>query len=145
MEAQKRGVLYDVAHGRANFSYPIAEKALEHGLRPDIISSDLSAANWNQQPLLGLPNVMSKFLHLGFSLQEVLDLASTRPAKMLGMGSEWGTLRAGTCADITLFQLNKTDGRFEDAYGNKRSAKTVIVPKATILDGRIVYRSTDLN
>ncbi len=143
-EAHDAGVIYDVAHGRGNFSYEVAETALALGLYPDMISTDMSAANWNQQPLLGLPAVMSKFLGLGLPLEAVVKCATQAPAKALGMEGEWGTLRPGTCADIALLELKPAKGMFCDCSGAKRRADQILTAKATVLDGQIVYRCADV-
>ena len=143
-EAHDRGVLFDVAHGRLNFSFAVAEKAIYLGFLPDTISTDMSMTNWNKGVMKSLPNVMSKFLALGLSLPEVIACTTFRPAKCLGMEGDWGTLAPGTCADITILEQQTKPITFQDPYGRFCKGNDLLVPKATIIDGRIVYRSGDL-
>ena len=43
VEAQRHGIIFDCAHGRSHFSFPMIEKALDQGFLPDTISTDLQA------------------------------------------------------------------------------------------------------
>lgn len=144
LEAQKRGVIFDVAHGRKNFDFTVADKALALGLDPDTISTDLSAANWNKLPLVGLPVVMGKFLALGKTLDWVIDRTTRIPAQILGEKGEWGTLMPGTCADIAILREIPKETVFYDCFDNQVVGKSRLVVCATILDGKIVYRSADM-
>jgi dihydroorotase len=42
LDARRRGVLFDVAPGRAHAAFPVMEAAIEAGLLPDTISTDLT-------------------------------------------------------------------------------------------------------
>ena len=84
-EARERGVLFDCCHGSANFSFPVAEKAVEAGFLPDIISTDLNTVTWCKPPLYNLLSVLSKFLLLGVPLEKILAcVTSTRAGRRLG-------------------------------------------------------------
>ena len=144
IEAQTRGIILDVAHGRMNFDFTVAEKAIAFGLEPDTISTDLSAANWNQLPLVSLPVVMSKFLALGKSIDWVIDRTTRIPARILGEENKWGTLRPGTCADIAILREIPKETVLYDCFGNHMVGKSRLINCATILDGKIVYRSADM-
>ena len=111
-EAKERGVLFDIAHGCASFSWRVAEIALAEGFFPDFISTDLHARSVDG-PAYGMPSVMSKFLHLGMAIEEVVRLSTNRPAETLGLSDEIGTLRPGKCADIAVLKI--TDGEFHMA------------------------------
>ncbi len=56
-------------------------------------------------PLFDLPTCLSKFMALGMSFPEVIEAATSRPAALLGMQNEVGTLRPGAYADIALFEI----------------------------------------
>lgn len=144
LEAQKRGVIFDVAHGRKNFDFTVASRALASGLDPDTISTDLSAANWNRLPLVSLPVVMGKFLALGKSIDWVIDRTTRIPAQILGEKDEWGTLKPGTCADVAILREIPKKSVFYDCFGNQLTGKSRLVACTTILDGKIVYRSADM-
>ncbi len=136
-EAAAVGVVFDVGHGYGSFQWQVAEAALEQGLPPSTISTDLHAMNLHG-PVYDMPTTMSKFLLLGLSLEQVVEMSSTRPAAVLGRGGELGTLREGSIADIAL--LEKRDGRFvfTDSYREERIGRELLVAAATIRGGEIV-------
>lgn len=144
LEARERGVLFDAAHGNSNFTFRIADQAMGQGFAPDIISTDLTSRTLYKSPILGLPFIMSKFLLIGMPLKEIIRAASTTPAKAAGMEGQWGTLKAGTCADISIFKLKNKNVRFYDCEGAYRDGEQILFPMATILDGIILYRNFEL-
>ena len=99
--AAERGVLFDVGHGKGSFSFPVARRALAQGFRPGTISSDLHVYNLDG-PVYDLATTMSKFLHLGLSLDEVVAMTTGAPARVIGHDRALGTLRPGAAADVTL-------------------------------------------
>jgi dihydroorotase len=129
------GVVMDIGHGTGSFAYPTAEALMAAGRRPDVISTDLHQLSING-PAYDLPTTLSKFLHLGMSLPEVIRAASSRPAEVLGMEREIGTLRPGSVADVALFRL--LPGRFPlyDIWGEMREASRLLVNTVTIAGGR---------
>lgn len=136
-EAAAVGVLFDVGHGYGSFQWQVAEAALEQGLRPSTISTDLHAMNLHG-PVYDMPTTMSKFLLLGLSLDQVVEMSTTRPAAALGRSGELGTLRPGSIADVAL--LEKREGRFvfTDSYRQERTGRELLVAAATIRRGEIV-------
>jgi dihydroorotase len=139
LEAAKRawesGVVMDVGHGTGSFSFETAEALFAAGRRPDVISTDLHQLSVNG-PAFDLPTTLSKFLHLGMSLREVVGAATARPAAVLGLEHEVGTLRPGSRADIALFRLHQGDFPLQDIHGNVRHSNQLIRNTATIVGGR---------
>ena len=107
--AKKRGVIFDVGHGGGSFSFETAERAMAQGFFPDTISSDLHIGNVDG-PVYDLLTTLSKFLHVGMTLNEVIRLGSDAPARVIGKSDELGTLRPGAIADVTISKLE--EGRF---------------------------------
>ena len=78
-EAQRRGVLFDVGHGAGAFIFPVAADSMKDGFPPDILSSDLHRRSiLRTKP--AMPNVISKFMHLGMSFEEAIEKSTIRPA-----------------------------------------------------------------
>ena len=98
------GVVMDIGHGTGSFAYETAEALMAAGRPPDVISTDLHQLSI-KGPAFDLPTAMSKFLHLGMSLPEVVRATTSRPAELLGLDGEIGTLRPGSLADVALFRL----------------------------------------
>lgn len=132
--AVERGVLLDIGHGAGSFSFNVAEMLVEHGCRPDIISSDVHQLSING-PMFDLPTTMSKFLLLGMSMSEVVRATTIRPAQVLGLEGEAGTLRPGSRADIAVFRLLQGEFPLFDVHGEKRVAQQLLRNTATIVGG----------
>ncbi len=135
LEAKKRGVLIDVGHGGGSFDFTVAEPALQQGLTPDTISSDLHAYSGNSPSIPFLPQVMSKFLTLGFSLSQVIAMATNRPGEIIARTPLLGTLKIGASADIAIFDLVDKPVEWLDTRGNKRPGSVSLVPVQTIRAG----------
>ena len=135
--AKKRGVIFDIGHGKGSFSWDVARLALGEGLEPDTISTDLWSGNVSG-PVYDLPTTMEKFLHLGMSLEKVISAVTSKPASVLGREGEFGTLKPGTRADIVLFKLHQQKKLLTDSYGKSEIANQVILPEYVIKDGGIV-------
>lgn len=107
--AKERGVIFDVGHGSGSFSFETMERAMTQGFFPDTISSDLHFKNVDGL-VYDLHTTLSKFLHLGIPLAEVIRLGTTAPAGAIGKSGELGTLRPGAIGDVTISRLE--EGRF---------------------------------
>jgi dihydroorotase len=135
-EAADLGIIFDVGHGVGSFSFDVARKALRGGLVPGTISSDLHYYNVNG-PVFDLATTMSKFLHLGLSLDEVLARTTTTPASLLGLSTHLGAVREGLLADLAVFRLALGDFEFEDSMGEKVRGTQRLEPVAVIKGGRL--------
>lgn len=142
-QARQRGVIFDCAHGRNNFSQRVAQQAIEDDFLPDIISSDLSAMTLNRAPLYGLPWVMSKFLAMGLSLTEVVARCTAHPAALLGMQNQIGTLTPGSHADVALFRLINHPVSFTDVHQHTLSGSQLLMPQLTLKAGVPLWRAAD--
>jgi dihydroorotase len=136
LAAKKRGVIIDVGHGGGSFDYTVAEPAMAQGLTPDTISSDIHAVSINTPGYPTLPWVMSKFLNMGLSLEDVVAKATLAPAKIIGRVPGLGTLQVGAPADVSIFDLVDGPVEFVDTKNNKRSGNKKVVPVLTVRGGR---------
>jgi dihydroorotase len=139
VEAQRAGIIFDCAHGRNHFSFRMIEKALDQGFLPDTISTDLTVTSATRGPVWDLPTTMSKLLHFGMSLDEVVRRSTSAPAKIMGYEGTVGTLKPGANADISVFELR--DGNFEmtDSERVTITAKRRLIAQLTLKDGRVWY------
>jgi dihydroorotase len=134
--AVDRGIHLDVGHGAGSFSFDTAEKALKQDIIPGTISSDVHQYNVNG-PVFDLATTLSKFLHLGLSLEQVIERATTNPANTFGFPKGLGTLNEGAEADVAVFSLSEGDFEFIDALGQRRIGHRKLVPVATVKAGHI--------
>jgi len=139
VEAQRHGIIFDCAHGRNHFSFRMIEKAFDQGFLPDTISTDLTTTSASNGPVWDLPTTMSKLLHFGMSLDDIIVRATAAPAKILGYEGTVGTLKPGANADIAVLELR--DGHFDltDSEGSTITAKQRIIAQLTLRDGRVWY------
>jgi dihydroorotase len=136
------GVVMDVGHGGGSFSFNTAEKLIEQGYKPDVISSDIHQHSVNG-PLFDLPTCLSKFLAIGMNLEDVIRAATIRPAQVMGMENEVGTLRPGALADVALFTVEKGDFPLYDVHMQVRNSDQLIRNTLTIINGREMERTPD--
>ena len=141
-KARERGVLFDASNGCNNFDLEICQKAIEQGLTPDIISSDINASGFYLQPLHSLPRILSKYLDFGMTLEEVLDRATIAPARLIGR-KDLASLEAGTEADIAVFRLKKKEVLYLDRSGHRMTGTQVLVPQLTMKAGQVMYCQAD--
>jgi len=141
LTAVGRGVHLDVGHGAGSFSFDVAERAIKQGLLPGTISSDLHQFNIHG-PVFDLATTLSKFLHLGLTLEQVIARATTHPAKTFGFAAGLGTLREGAEADVSVFSLQEGDFSFADSMGHRRVGHRKLSPVATVKSGRLYGSAT---
>lgn len=107
-EARARGVLFDVGHGTAAYDHELARAAIADGFPPDTISSDMYAAHLGRAPRHDLPRVISQLISAGLPERDAFAAATVRPAALLGLAGEVGTLAPGARADLAV--LRQSDG-----------------------------------
>ena len=135
-EAQERGVFLDTAHGRQNFSFDVARRALDQGVKPQSISTDLTIPG-RQNTVHSMTEMLSRFLALGFSLEDVIRMATTNPASALDMDDTLGSLTTGRGADITVLEEATGDWIFHDTVGDTLRGDKALVPVITVRDGEV--------
>ena len=135
LAAKRRGVIFDIGHGGGSFDYTIAEAAIAQGCPPDTISSDVHVFSGNSPGMPYLPWVMSKLIGLGFSLPEVVAMATSAPARVIGRLPKHGTLQIGAPADLSILDLVDGAVEFVDTRNNKRTGQRHLRPAGTIVAG----------
>ncbi len=135
LAAKKRGVIFDIGHGGGSFDYTIAEAAIAQGCPPDTISSDVHVFSGNTPGMPYLPWVMSKLIGLGFSLSEVVAMATTAPARVIARMPKHGTLQLGAPADLSILELVEGPVEFVDTRNNTRTGKMHLRPVGAVVAG----------
>ncbi|HEX5864406.1 MAG TPA: amidohydrolase/deacetylase family metallohydrolase [Casimicrobiaceae bacterium] len=135
IDAKKRGVHFDVGHGGGSFDYTVAEAAIAQGVSPDTISSDMHVFSGNTPGMPFLTWVMSKFLNMGFTLEQVVAMATINSARAIDRLPKLGTLQVGAPGDVTLLEVVEGPVEFVDTRNNKRAGKVFIRPVQTVSAG----------
>ena len=139
-EARKRGVIFDVGHGGGSFLFRQAVPAVKQGFLPDSISSDLHTTSMNAG-MKDLLNVMSKFLAMGVSLQDVVARSTWHPAREIHR-EEFGHLTVGAPADIAVLRVVDGEFGFVDSARRRLRGTRKLTCELTLKGGRPVW---DLN
>ncbi|WFU30951.1 amidohydrolase/deacetylase family metallohydrolase [Bradyrhizobium brasilense] len=135
LAAKQRGVLFDVGHGGGSFDFTVAEVAIPAGCTPDTISSDIHVFSGNSPGIPFLPNVMSKFLAMGSSLDQVVAMATSVPARIINRTPKVGTLQRGAPGDVAIMDLVEGPVSFVDTRNNKRDGNLLLKPVQTVVNG----------
>lgn len=135
-EARERGVFFDVGHGCGSFSWDTARRAFEQHFYPDTLSTDLHRYSVSEPLSVTLPQVMSKMLCIGMSLEDVVLKTTAAPARALGRQREIGTLRPGAQADVLVFDMETGRFPFTDTHLQVRDGSRRIVPRLVIKKGQ---------
>ncbi|MDX7785245.1 amidohydrolase/deacetylase family metallohydrolase [Aeromonas caviae] len=136
-EAMRRGLLLDIGHGGASFSFEVAELAIAQGILPHTISSDIYCKNRIKGPVYSLAHVMSKFFAIGMTLEQVLACVTHHAADALRLLGK-GRLEVGADADITLFEVSCGPTLFTDTEAGARSGDRQLLPLAALVGGELV-------
>lgn len=139
-EAQKRGIIFDVGHGGGAFHFSQAIPSIKQGFIADVISSDLHTGSMNSG-MKDMTNLLSKFLSMGLSVQDVILRSTWNPANVIKR-SDLGNLSVGSVADIAVLSVRKGDFGFLDVRAKKMKGTQKIEAELTIRAGKIVW---DLN
>jgi dihydroorotase len=139
-KAQERGIIFDVGHGGGAFSWRQAVPAFQQGFKANVISTDLHTQSMNAG-MKDLSNVLSKFMAMGFSLEDVIARATWAPAQVIGR-TDLGHLDVGAEADIAVFSLREGDFGFLDVRRNTLKGKKKLEAQLTLRAGKVVW---DLN
>ncbi len=139
-EAKKRGVIFDAGHGAGSFLFRQAVPAIQQGFIPDSISTDLHVSSMNAG-MKDMTYVMSKFLVMGMSVDDVVMRSTWNPAREI-QREEIGNLSVGSPADVAVLRVVNGDFGFVDTFGAKMKGNRKFVCEMTVRDGLVVY---DLN
>ena len=135
-EAADRGVWLDTAHGRMNFSFDVGRRIVDQGLLPHCISTDLTVPG-RLMTVHSMTEMMTRFLGLGFSLEQVIAMSSSNPAKAIGEENRLGSLAVDRQADISVLQLHEGDWEVFDIVGDSLRVNQAFVPVLTVKRGEV--------
>jgi len=139
-QAREKGIKFDTGHGNANFSFSMAVPAIEQGFSPDTVSTDLHRMSFLSS-VATMPEVMSKLLAAGMSLNDVVERSTAAPARHM-RHPELGTLNVGGGADVAVLEMAEGDFGLSDngATGYRvMKANRRLVNQITIRDGAVVW------
>src|SRR5215813_14152072 len=135
-EAAGRGVWFDTAHGRMNFSFDVGRRIIDQGVLPHCISTDLTVPG-RIRTVHSMTEMMARFLGLGFTLPQVITMCTANPARAIGEADRLGTLAVGRQADISVLELREGDWTVYDVLGAGLRVTQAFVPFVTVKRGQV--------
>jgi dihydroorotase len=135
-EAGKTGVWFDTAHGQANFSFDIGRRIIDQGLLPHCISTDLTVPG-RVRTVHSMTEMMTRFLGLGFTLEQVVTMSTANPAKAIGVDERLGSLAVGRQADISVLRIEEGDWTVRDVLGATLKVTKAVMPALTLKRGEV--------
>jgi dihydroorotase len=131
--ARERGILFDAARGRNHMAFPVLQAAVEQGLLPDTLSTDVTAPGATD-PYFGMPLVATHLMAFGVPLEDVISRMTVRAARTIRRG-DLGRLEVGGIGDATVLRLE--DGEFElrDVDGRVRTTDRRLVAAGVVREG----------
>lgn len=123
------GVRMDIGHGQASFCFETARMALNNGLRPWSISTDLHLRNI-RGPVLDLATTASKLIAIGLPFEDTIDAITVRPRETMGITA---VPKAGDRADFTLFRVEDCQQQVTDSLGGTMTIRKMLEPVATVI------------
>ena len=141
LAARRRGVWFDVANGRTgHLRWDIVDRVMQASFWPDTFSTDGNSTS-RTTGVIDFPNVMSKFLMFGMTLDQVVARATVNASRVFPMFNDRGTLNVGAPADVAVLELREGMFEFVDNYGNNRTGRQRLFPSETVLGGTRVPRA----
>jgi dihydroorotase len=136
LAARRRGIWFDFGNGVADhFNWDVVERCMKQGFAPDTFSTDWNTTS-RTTGVVDFPNVMSKFLMFGMSLDQVIARATVNAARVFQAFSDRGTLNVGAPADVAVLELREGSFEFLDNYQGKRTGRQRLFPVATVVGGK---------
>ncbi len=131
IEAQERGIILDSGCAKVHLDINVCRAFLDQGVLPDTISTDGVRLDRSYS----LPQVMTMFLGLGMSLEQIVAATTHRAAVAIGKEQDLGSLRIGAAGDATVLNLEDGEFTFGDRAGNVLKTNRQLAPALTIRNG----------
>ncbi|MFC6465252.1 amidohydrolase/deacetylase family metallohydrolase [Marinilactibacillus sp. GCM10026970] len=135
-DAYDRGIVFDIGHGTDSFNFEVAEAALKEKMKAHTLSTDIYHRNRENGPVIDFSTTIEKLIVVGYSLQEIIPMITTRPAEMYRLNKK-GHLKEQYDADLTIFKVEKNTKMLTDANGNIRNTDIIVKPTHSIIGGSV--------
>jgi len=137
LEARARGVYFDPAQGQTHLSFEVAEKCMQQNFLPDTISTDLTMVTVERR-VFDLPTMVSKFMAIGIPLEQAIGMVTANPARVFDYAAQIGSLKLGSEADVSIFELRDGKFDFEDSDGVIRTGRQRLFNKIVVRHGHVI-------
>ena len=136
-EAKSKGIVMDVGAVRTNFGVEVSRAAIQQRLLPDTLSTDRLRTRTGEPVPYSVPDLMSLYMGLGMTLEEVIGAATHNGARAIGQEDDLGTLAVGAIGDAAVLEIEEGDFTYEDGMGVEVRCTQRIAPVVTVKDGKM--------
>ena len=137
LEAKAKGIVLDAGAVRSNFGMELSRAAIQQRLLPDTLGTDMVRVTLRNPIVYTLPEVMTMFMGLGMTLEEVVAASTNNGAKAIGQHGVLGTLRPGAVGDAAVLRLEEGEFTYDDVTGATVTCNQRIAPVLTVKDGKV--------
>ena len=141
--AADRGVIMDLAHAGVHCDVEVTRAALEQGLAPHTISTDIHVPP-PERTVYQMNDLVSKLHAMGMPLADTIAASTSTPAKVLGLQDSIGSLAPGMCGDAAVFDQREGAFVWMDSVGNLQRGSMRLDTFAAIRAGRMAWREGQL-
>lgn len=142
LDARSRNVHFDLGHGSASFNFEVSRKALAHNFKVDTISTDIYNRNRLSGPVYDLATTMDKMMTIGYTLNEVVEMVTSKPAKLMAFENK-GLIQEGYDADFTIFKYHTNKSKtLVDSNGFEEASKGIIEARYAVVAGEVMKVSS---
>jgi dihydroorotase len=127
LDAQERGVTLDTAFGRFNFGFDVARRAIDQGVKPNTIATDITVPG-RANSVFSMTEMMTRFLALGFALDDVIAMTTVNSARALDLQDSLGSLEPGREADISVLEAVSGEWTVADVRGETLTTAVALRP-----------------
>ena len=137
LDAQERGVTLDTAFGRFNFGFDVARRAIDQGVKPNTIATDITVPG-RANSVFSMTEMMTRFLALGFALDDVIAMTTVNSARALDLQDSLGSLEPGREADISVLEAVSGEWTVADVRGETLTTAVALRPALTVRAGEVI-------
>ena len=137
LELKERGIWTEGQMVNSHHLWEVSEKAFAQGWIPDLMGTDMGSVNAEQPNGILLPWTMTEYLHLGLTVEQVVERVTLTPTKVFKFAEQVGTLQTGAVGDVTVIDLQQGQFQLFDQKGGTRTAKQRFVPVAAVHGGTL--------
>jgi dihydroorotase len=91
-----------------------------------------------------LLDCMSKFLHLGWPVEDVVRAVTYSPARAVGLEQQIGSLSPGMAADIAILEVREGEFELHDSKQVPRTTRRRLFCDRALIDGRPLPREGEI-
>jgi dihydroorotase len=143
LEARDKGILMDVGAVRYNFGVEVSRAAIAQRFPPDTLGTDMSRRPDGEPRAYTVPDLMSMYMGLGMTLEEVVAASTANGARAIGQEDVLGTLKSGAAGDAAVLEMEEGEFTYDDAEGALVRCNRRINPVMTIVGGRRWEHATE--